>query len=157
MTPFIIWMYIRGEILLIYLWSSKWVLLSGIWLKSYQMKPADLFFTMISKYGQNYHGYFHKKGDEKSFTTYLCTETRKNMNLPYSIRMYWTNFWQPTVHAQQHIYKSWKLTYLRFFWHLLRPNWSIIRGTVSLWKMYENGKIAVFEGKWRRFRILPKV
>ena len=44
-------------------------------------------------------------------------------------------------------YSSWYLTYLRFFWHLLGPNWSIIRGTVSLCKMYENGKIAVFEGK----------
>ena len=43
------------------------------------------------------------------------------------------------------------------FWHLLCPNWSIIQGSTSLWKMYENGKIAVFERKWRRFRILPKV
>ena len=36
---------------------------------------------------------------------------------------------------------------LRFFWHLFRPNWSIIRDTESLWKMFENGKIVVFEGK----------
>ena len=28
------------------------------------------------------------------------TLPRKIMNLPYSIRMYWTNFWQPTVHVQ---------------------------------------------------------
>ena len=34
---------------------------------------------------------------------------------------------------------------MRFFRHILRQNWAIIRGTVSLWKMYENGKIAVFE------------
>ena len=53
--------------------------------------------------------------------------------------------------------RSWYLTYLRFFWHLLGPNWFIIRGKMSLCNMYENGKIAVFEGKWRRFRILPKV
>ena len=40
-----------------------------------------------------------------------CTLPRKNMNLPYSIRMYWTNFWQPTVHVQiiflKNLYKSW--------------------------------------------------
>ena len=43
--------------------------------------------------------------------------------------------------------------------HILAPfasKWSIIRGTVSL-KMFESGQIAVFEGKCRRFRILPKV
>ena len=31
---------------------------------------------------------------------------RKNMNLPYSIVMYWTNFWQPTVHVQQNIFEK---------------------------------------------------
>ena len=40
---------------------------------------------------------------------------------------------------------------------LLRPNWSILRGTVSLRKMFENGKIAVFERKCRQLQILPKV
>ena len=34
------------------------------------------------------------------------TLTRKNMNLPYSIRMYWTNSWQPTVHVQQTIFEK---------------------------------------------------
>ena len=43
-------------------------------------------------------------------------------------------------------------TSLRFFWQLLRQNWSIIRGTVSLWSMFENRQLAVFEGKCRRFR-----
>ena len=62
-----------------------------------------------------------------------------------------------TKYLWKNSYRSWYLTSLRFFWHLLRLNWSIIRGTVSLWILYENGKIAVFEGKWRRFRILPKV
>ena len=42
--------------------------------------------------------------------TYICpnaTLTRKNMNLLYSIRtMYWTNFWQPTVHVQQNIFEK---------------------------------------------------
>ena len=31
------------------------------------------------------------------------TETCKNMNLPHSIRTYWTSFWQLTVHAPQSI------------------------------------------------------
>ena len=31
---------------------------------------------MISKYDPNYHGHYHKKGDEKSFTTYLCTQVQ---------------------------------------------------------------------------------
>ena len=34
------------------------------------------------------------------------TETRKNMNLPYSIRMYWAIIWQPTVHAQHNIFEK---------------------------------------------------
>ena len=29
-----------------------------------------------------------------------------NMNLPYSIRMYWTNFWHPTVHVKQNIFEK---------------------------------------------------
>ena len=28
------------------------------------------------------------------------------MNLPYSMRMYWTNFWQPTIHAPQNIFSK---------------------------------------------------
>ena len=34
------------------------------------------------------------------------TMPRKNLNLPYSIRMYWTNFWQLTVHVQQNIFEK---------------------------------------------------
>ena len=34
------------------------------------MKAEDTFFKMISKYDQKYHGYCHKKVDEKGFTTY---------------------------------------------------------------------------------------
>ena len=34
------------------------------------------------------------------------TLPRKNMNLTYSKRMYWTNFWQPTVHGQQNIFEK---------------------------------------------------
>ena len=85
------------------------------------------------------------------------TLTRKNMNLPYFIRMYWTNFWQPTVHVQQNVYEKTLIEVGSFFWHLFRSNWTIFGGTVSLWKMFENGKIAVFLGKWRKFRILLKV
>ena len=51
-------------------------------------------------------------------------------------------------------YRSLKPTSLRFFWYLLCPNWSIIRGTVSLWSMFENRQIALFDGKFRRFRIV---
>ena len=33
------------------------------------------------------------------------TLPRKNMTIPsYSIRMYWTNFWQPTIYVQQNIF-----------------------------------------------------
>ena len=43
-------------------------------------------------------------------------------------RMYWTNFWQPTVHAQKKYFwknsnRSLYFTSLRFFWHLLLQNW----------------------------------
>ena len=42
-------------------------------------------------------------------------------------------------------------TSLHFFYHILRPNWSIIRGTVSLWSMFGNRQIAAIEGKCRWF------
>ena len=45
-----------------------------------------------------------KKIQSFGFTHY--TLTRKNMNLPYSIRMYWTNFWQPTDHVQHNIFEK---------------------------------------------------
>ena len=98
----------------------------------------------------------------KSPISYVYTMSSKNMNLSYSIRMYWTNIWQSNVYVQWNMfkknsYRSWYLTSLAFLWHLLRSNWSIIRGIVSLWKMFENGQIAVFEGKWGWFRILLKV
>ena len=38
------------------------------------MKPKDLFFIMILKYKQSCCTYFHKKGDGKNFTAYLCTK-----------------------------------------------------------------------------------
>ena len=36
----------------------------------------------------------------------VSTLPRKNMNLPYSIRMYWANIWQPTVNAQQSVFEK---------------------------------------------------
>ena len=36
----------------------------------------------------------------------LYTLPRKSMNLPYSIRIYWTNFWQPTVHVQKNVFEK---------------------------------------------------
>ena len=41
-----------------------------------------------------------------SIFTSLGTLTRKNMNLPCSIRMYWTNFWHPNVNVQQNIFEK---------------------------------------------------
>ena len=89
----------------------------------------------------------------------LCdvTETRRNKNLPYSIRMYWTNFWQPTVHVEQNILEKNLIVvgsshlYASFGTNL-RPNWSFIRDTVSLWRMFKHWQIAGFEGNCRRFR-----
>ena len=50
-------------------------------------------------------------------------------------------------------YRSLCFTSLRFFWHLLRPKWSIIRGTVTLFlSMFENRQIALIEAKFRPFR-----
>ena len=52
--------------------------------------------------------------------------------------MYWPNYGLPTFREQQSIFwkktlRSLQLTSSSFLWHLLRPNWSIIRGAVSLW------------------------
>ena len=75
----------------------------------------------------------------------------------YNIRMYWTNFWQPAIHVQQNIFEKSRIeVYILHlyasFWHLLRPNRSIIRCIVSLWNMFENRQIAAIEGKCRRYR-----
>ena len=103
------------------------------------------------------HQIFHNSLLWKKHYYVKYTLPRKNMKLPYSIRMHWTNFCQPTVHVQQNIfeknyYRTLYSSSLRFFWYILSPNWSIIRGTVSLWIMVENREIAVIEGKCRRFR-----
>ena len=37
---------------------------------------------------------------------FALTLPRKNMNLPYSICMFWTNFWQPTIHVQENIFEK---------------------------------------------------
>ena len=61
---------------------------------------------------------------------------------------------QPFIYS-----KIFLIKHLCFFWHLLRLDWSIFGGTVSLWKMFENGKIAVFEGNdvdfefFRKFKV----
>ena len=89
------------------------------------------------------------------FETFLLVSTMpcKKINLPYSIHKL-NKF---LTANQKTSYRSWLFTSLRFFWHLLRPNWSIIWGTVSLWKMFQNGQIATLEGKCHQFRILTKV
>ena len=74
MTSLIIKISIRVEILLIPLGPLKRVLINGIWPKWYQMKAKDLFFDMMSKFYQKFLSYYHEIGDEKCFTTYLCTK-----------------------------------------------------------------------------------
>ena len=44
---------------------------------------------------------YSKDSNKRTVFNNRITETRKNMNLPYSIRMFWTNFWQPTINAPQ--------------------------------------------------------
>ena len=76
--------------------------------------------------------------------------------------MYWTIFWPSTVQEQQnifekapievgssHLYASFGTFYVQIgqFWE---TQWVFE-------KMFENGKNAVFEGKWGRFRIFLKV
>ena len=66
-----------------------------------------------------------------------ATDSTKINRPGHNIRMYWTKFRLPTAHVQHSIfgknsYRNLYSTSLRFFWHLLRPNWSIIRATVSL-------------------------
>ena len=83
------------------------------------------------------------------------------MSLSYSKRMYWANFREPTVHVQQnffeknllevgssHLYASLGTFYVQI---------GLLFEAQRVWKMYENCKIAVLDGKWRQFRILPKV
>ena len=87
--------------------------------------------------------FFNTMGPFEDISLFFkLTIPRKNMNLPYSIRMYWTNFWQLSFISK----------YFCSFWQILRPNWSTIRGTVSLWSMIENQQIALIEGKCPRFR-----
>ena len=49
-------------------------------------------------------------------------------------------------------YRSLYSTSLRFFLHLLRPNWAIIRGTVSLWSMFENQQMSSISEFFRMFK-----
>ena len=85
---------------------------------------------------------------------------RKNMNLPYSIRMYWKNFWQPTAHVKQNIFEKNLIEVGSSYLYASFGTFCVQIGqfleAVSLRKMFENGKIAVFEGKCRRFQILSK-
>ena len=41
-----------------------------------------------------------------SSLSWNVTLPRKNMNLSYFIRMYSTNFWQPTVHVLQNVFEK---------------------------------------------------
>ena len=101
------------------------------------------------------------RGGNKPYFRLLATVDTTRIK-PFSIqytRMYSTNL---TAHRLCTIKYFLTKTLFRliahiftlFFWHLLRTNWSIVTGTVSLWKMFESSQIVVFEGKCRRFRIL---
>ena len=58
MNPLITWFSVKqGEILLIFLWLIKCVLLHIISSKRYQMKVEDLIFNIISNYYKNYRSY----------------------------------------------------------------------------------------------------
>ena len=66
------------------------------------------------------------------------TMPRKNKNLPYSIRMYWTNFWQQTVHAHHNIFeKLWWMLVSHIFTLLLAPYASKL---VCFWRHSESLK-----------------
>ena len=55
------------------------------------------------------------------------------------------------VFSKQLLYKF-IVHFLRFVWHLLRQNFSIIGDTVSLWNMFEYRQFTIIEGKCRWFR-----
>ena len=57
-----------------------------------------------------------------------------------------------TKHFWKNFNRSLFFTSLRFFWHLLCPNWSIIRDTAPLWNLFGNRQFTVIEGKGPRFR-----
>ena len=54
-------------------------------------------------------------------------------------------------------YRSLQSTSLRFFWHLLRQNWSIIRGTMSLWSMFEIDNSLLSKENVVNFGILGRI
>ena len=80
----------------------------------------DIKFVRTYDHEQTYDlSWSHKHNAQKSYKRprktiklrmeterYIHTLTHKNMNLPNSILMYWTNFWQPNVYVQQKIF--WK-------------------------------------------------
>ena len=68
----------------------------------------EIFWCLILS-GSNlivFEAYVKKKHVKRSLFRLPITLTRKNMNLPYSIRMYWTNFWQAAIHVQQNIFEK---------------------------------------------------
>ena len=65
-------MSLRGEIFLIRL-GLFYAIEFGPKAKMYQMKVEDLVFNKSKSYQKNLI-YYHRNGDEKCFTTYLCTK-----------------------------------------------------------------------------------
>ena len=86
-----------------------WIELSG--------KRQIFFFIKVlfdhwSRSFEQFFGVFYLVSEAPKFERRMyihivhCTMPRNNMNLYYSIRMYWTNFWQPTVHVLQNIFEK---------------------------------------------------
>ena len=117
-------------------------------------KENGIQYLFSATYVRFYHATCHK-------IDAWHTESRKKRNLPYSIGMYWTNFWPPTVHVQQsifvknlmevgssYLYASFCTFYVQIG-QFLKAQW--------VFEKSENVKIAVFEGNWGRFWMLLQV
>ena len=76
------------------------------------------------------------------------------INCPgHNIRMYWTIFWHPVVHAQQTIFEKTLMEVdSPHLYGCFGTFCAQIGQSLSLWNMFENQQIDVIEGKCRRFR-----
>ena len=104
---------------------------------------------------------FHSKNEQDN-TTVAATNSIKINRPGFNIHMYWANFWRPTIHIQQNIFEKTLQEVGRSHIYASFGNFC-----VQIDQLFEAQRvsekcmktviIAVFEGKWRRFRILSKV
>ena len=138
--------------------SRALVLINEFWRKRYQIKPKNLFFKLISDFDQRFHRNSSQNGVESLRLVFekihfetckkivIYTDSQKHEST--LLHTYVLNEFLTADHSST----------TKYFWNTpLLVAHIFFGGTVSLWKMFEKGKIAVFEGKWRRFRILLKV